>query len=357
MKWKNHFTVPIRFFGRKSHLPDTGSHYYQWVMVESAGTQNWRETARRARVLLAEPVAHGQKLARLAEVASALGVSRGTLDNYLAALAAEEALEAQAPDIARRLDGQSAAAVSTLGRWANYDPAGLRRFFDDSPKPRLRQVLEAERVARQSHGRMSVSSFDDLIEKGRATPPWEGDGVYWYRAADEIAEALKSIGPDTMRLLDFDWAAAVPDYAGAVGLTRLARLYEQDKRHAAILEGGLASRPAEVDVPVVGLIEVPVREREEQYRREARALWLRMVAAATLVPVVIVLFPDPAAREASAENFPSPPEFWIRNGQDEPHPWLRPLNGWGGVALLTAVETLFSDWAGIDYVSQRIPGK
>ena len=54
------------------------------------------------------------------------------------------------PHIARKLDRQSAAAIAALGRWAQYDSGGLERFLVDHPKPRLRQVLDAERLARLS---------------------------------------------------------------------------------------------------------------------------------------------------------------------------------------------------------------
>ena len=83
-------------------------------MDEGAGIQDWRETARRARALLGDPDGHGHKTARLADLAASLGLTRGTLDNYLRALAALERLEAGMPHIARKLDGQSAAAIAAV---------------------------------------------------------------------------------------------------------------------------------------------------------------------------------------------------------------------------------------------------
>ena len=193
---------------------------------------------------------------------------------------------------------------------------------------------------------MPVSAFDATIQASRATPPQEREHLFWFGPQPHIAAALERLALCHVRLLDFEWSGVMPPYAEAVGLTRLGRLHREDDRCRHGIRTRFPVWEEEGDVPILGLIEIAARDRGEQYRREARGLWLRMVAASTLNPVVIVLFPDAAAREASAGNFPISPDAWHRREQGEPHPWTRPLNGWGGVALLTTPDTLFVDWVG-----------
>lgn len=331
-------------------------------MSNTIDKPEWPEKARQARVLLEGPVEHGRKSARLAMVAKDLGLSRGTLDNYLDALKAYEALMAQAPDLGPRLEGQSAAAMAALGRWSGYDLAGLRRFLEGSEKPSLRQVLAAERAARPGQGQTGAEGFAALIEKSHAVPPRQRPEALWSMPAGALASTLEAFGAPDLRLLDLDWGAALPDYAAAIGLSRLGTIPPDAKRH----HYGRTRFPVwtgeDEALPLVGVIEVPARDREEQYRREARLLWLRAVAAGTLVPVVILFFPDAAARAAAALNLPEPPAVWSskveagagaaaplrssRQDQDMPLRTIVPLDGRGGRALLTTPATLFDDWAG-----------
>lgn len=316
--------------------------------MAEASTQNWREVALAARKALDQSLPHGQKSERLARIAEGLNVTRGTLDNYLSALACLARLESLDATLSERLVGQSATAIASMGRWADYDQEGLLKFLEEHPRPRLRQVLDAEKQARHQKGRVAANPFDQALADLRAGPPPNGNSGQRLRPHGYLEGVLSSFGLPSVTPLQLDWDGEVPAYANALGLSRIGRLL--DKR----LSGqryGHTRFPAwseEPGIPVMGVIEVGARALEEHYRREARALWNRMVASATLVPLVIVLFPDDVARKATAGNFSPPPELW-RNLMLGPQPkWVRTLNPWNAAALLTTPATLGSDYAGAD---------
>lgn len=281
----------------------------------------------------------------MAEVAEKLGLTRGTLDNYLSALSALELIAEEMPGIMPLIEGQSATAVATIARWLGRDRAGLEAFFKKTRNPTLRQVLAAERAARAGQGGVQVPVVEKVIDAVWDLSPREHEMAQWMERR-AIDAALGSVGVDTVRLIDLDFSLAVPDYASALGLMRLGRLREDDEFAAwEMARREFTPLVTGIDA-VVGVVEVAARTRDEQYRREARQLWRKLVASATVVQVVIVLFPDARARDVVIPSFPVPPKSWWKADMIPDSGVIRPLNGWGAVALLTTPETLFADWAG-----------
>lgn len=195
-------------------------------MDETANGSKWPQVAWQARALLGAPKPHGQRTALMAEVAEKLGLTRGTLDNYLSALSALELIAEEMPGIMPLIEGQSATAVATIARWLGRDPAGLEAFLKKTRKPTLRQVLAAERAAREGQGGVQVPVVESVIDAVWDTSSREREMVQWIEH-QAIDAALRNVGVDTVRLIDLDFSLAVPDYAAALGLTRLGRLRER----------------------------------------------------------------------------------------------------------------------------------
>lgn len=351
------------FFGRNPALRRRVDCAYLGAMDGKAETRDWQDVARRAQALLDGPATHGQKTARLASVAATLGLTRGTLDNYLNALRTCEAIRSQAPEIGPMLEGQSATAIAALGRWAGYDLVGMRKFLAASKRPTLRAVLAAEKEARQALGRQPASVFERLMQSSRAMEAQREAFPLRAQPNSQLSKGLEVIGTPHLRLLDLEWTQEVPDYAQVVGLNRIGWIAPGGTRRVQDWPSRFPAWTDRQAIPAVGVMELPSRDRPEQYRREARSIWLRAVAGGTLVPVVILLFAHETARLVTARSLPPLPKPWGAGGRhcdidlaagkpdstnlaDET--WVRPLNGHGSLALLTTPATLFRDWAGLE---------
>lgn len=327
-------------------------------------TKTWVDKARRARDLLAEPVEHGQKLAARDRIARSLSLSRGTLDNYLAALDALERFGEIDPDLAAMVSRHSAAAVAALGRWVAYDLDGVRAFLRSEPKASLRRTLAAEKAARLAHGRVPPSPFSVFVHSLARHMPDD------YHLLDRgsgppIASAFARVGlwPHPP-VFGIDWEGPVEPYAAYFGVSFVGRLHPELDPHGRHRPDPVPARQSERGFIIAGVIEVSHHELDEMYRRLARSVFAQAVAATTLYPLVIVFFPDAGARQAMAGNFPELParllpDAPVRSGQVPAEgkgrmgeaigsPWIRPAGPHGACILLTTPDSFFEDWSGVD---------
>jgi hypothetical protein len=101
------------------------------------------------------------------------------------------------------------------------------------------------------------------------------------------------------------------------------------------------------------LIEAPIYSLEELYRREAKSLWAKAVAATSLYPVAVILFDSPSARSAVLGNLFSPPArlttgsaFGRKRVENAPPAMVRAVTHTGRCVMLTTPETFAEDWQG-----------
>jgi hypothetical protein len=212
------------------------------------------------------------RLARIHEIARDLNIQGSTLRNYLIALEGLQHL----PDqwLVERLSGQSAVGVAAFCRWFARDPYRARSFLKTRPNASLQQLLAAERESRtlwKVHGRRSsVVLNDELIRRlsiGQALT-----------AALGRKESLP-IG-EPARLL----SGTIPQRYRFAGLDQL------------IVPKSTVELEEVTDAALIGIIDLPRLELLDSYSRRAREIWWRSLSASTVCPLVILLFPGPAAR-------------------------------------------------------------
>lgn len=311
--------------------------------------ERWLDSARKAKLMLPASIPHGQKLAVMDKVARSLSLSRGTLDNYLAALAVIESFRANDPELAQLLEQHSMLAVASLGRWAGFDEKGMRDFLNERPAASTRQVIQAERLARQRTS-TSETPFERLqskmptgvMKKEHAVAPLLSPLL---RLAIEKAGML-SVGWD-----EIEWRGRSEPYATAFGVSQVGVMALGLEISRLDEIKGIQHERVNGDFQIVGLIEAPIYSLEELYRREAKSLWAKAVAATSLYPVAVILFDSPSARSAVLGNLLSPPArlttgsaFGRKRVENAPPAMVRAVTHTGRCVMLTTPETFAEDW-------------
>ena len=306
----------------------------------------WLELARAGRKGLAQREQSEPRQLQLDAVARQLNLTKGTLSNYLEAEEALGKLIERDPGLEKQLRNMPASSVITLERWARHDWEGMAAFLHSEDRPSYRRVLAGEQRARLAQGRGPRSHLTALIE---TMSSWNPRQVV--AAADRVAPALQaataSMGLGAVRFMDLDWTAAPGPYEAALGLTHLGRLdldLEDRDQRDWFFHGQVPDHACQDGILVAGVIEVGPQALAENYRKTARLLWTRAVASSTVVPVVVVLFPDADARTQSVASFPQVPQRLSALGSSARQGWFRPLDARGAVALLTTPDSLLADW-------------
>lgn len=254
--------------------------------------QKWAVIGRLASIALGLP-GEGSKLARENELASSLGLSRPTLRHYRDAV--ENVRRVTDRPLRQRLFTGTAVAANTLTRWLRRDAVGAMAFIENNPVFTDAQVTAAARNAgpvQRMRGRLDLplaALVGDALQ-------WSGDGLNaklqldWHAlrfdpwSFDLRFESREPKDPSALFLgveLELVLAPRIDDLQAG---TNREALSEQTRFGA--------------------VVPIPHYVVFERYRQEARAIWARLVAASLLYPLVIAIFPGPAARRYFVSGIP-----------------------------------------------------
>lgn len=219
------------------------------------------------------------KQARIAEIASELGIKSQTLRNYLIALDSIDKI--WEPEIREILERQSAAAVSVFGRWYARDAHWAYSFLIANPNATQSHLLAAERAHRSQA----------IVTRFRHHPQF-----------DEELVGNISIGPKLTSALDLPGPALK-------GKKHLIATRSGVYRFAGLDFLILADEKAEPNGPAsrahAGAITLAKFEMLETYGTRAKEIWHRSVSASSVCSCVLVVFPGPAARRRFLHALPS----------------------------------------------------
>ncbi|MHA6297910.1 hypothetical protein [Devosia sp. CAU 1758] len=222
------------------------------------------------------------RLAKIHAIARDLGISGPTLRNYLIALADLEAIRDD--KMARLLSQHSAVAVTAFCRWVRRESWSAEEFLRANPRAPLAQLLAAERAQRmhgkQRDGARPRPELNDALIS-RLSP-----GPRFLTALGRHSEVR--LGPDTVLV------EIVPAPYKFAGLDRL------------ITPSGGPDPEKMAPMNVPGAITLPRLAVLDDYAKRSREIWWRASSASALCPLVLVVFPGPAARRRFLGALPSP---------------------------------------------------
>lgn len=283
---------------------------------------------------LQDRATHGKKQQQADDVAKEFGLTRQSLRNLLSAysytLSKRDDMELHSA-----LSSMSYAGIEAIRRWSTRSPNEARKFAIRAAKEALsvREVLLAEKRARApaaglfSHSNPAVESkiVDILNSSSGVREHLEGLGLSYPHA-----ESLSSIPIDDEMLQAF-------------GVSRSIASWEI----SGIWSG------------YVGLIEVEQRENVFNFKKDAKAILTRAVAASTAFPMVVVVLPGAAAMTAvlggmsksEARERTDSRRFPTRKGAASPSPLLIPSGH-----FLTEQWAYADAWRPVFFRPSRIAG-
>lgn len=212
------------------------------------------------------------RLARIHDVARDMGIAGSTLRNYLLALEALGTI----PDLqtAEILSQHSAVAVAAFCRWANREPESAYGFIYDYPKASLAELLSAER-AHRIHFQW----------RARRRPRPE---------LDDALIARISAGPQFLAALGQH--AAVHLGPGAVLFDIIPARYRFAGLDQLIVPNRDVDPKLMAPFTLAGTIRLPQLAILDDYGKRSKEIWWRAASASAYCPLVLVVFPGPAAR-------------------------------------------------------------
>ena len=218
------------------------------------------------------------RMARIGVLAAAFGISAATLRNYLIALDAYEAIDD--PDILSILRSYSAVAVAAFGRWYGRDPSEAVHYVRSNPDARLPEFLAAERASR-----------NPVVLMRKRRPPFN----------DKLLKDVR-LGPRMRAKLP----APIPEIAQSRIINQLPPQYRfAGLDHLLVPAIDSPSRDLS-PFTLAGAISVPRFDLLETYGQRARGFWQRAISCALVSPLVLVVFPGPAARRRFLGAMPDP---------------------------------------------------
>lgn len=253
------------------------------------------------------------------DVASRLGVGRGTLHNYIEALSFIESLQDTSPDLAAALETFSAAAVAVYERWWRRDADTVRRHIEQAVKLgwSARKVISDEARARLAVRPRSM--LESALEQRNDKRAWETSAV--------IREAFRRAGarvPDVMRLDVEKNGSALSSALGAEQLLVDREIEAQKSLEIAVFEAGAG-------------------ETRRAHIRNARNLLARATIAASAHTLSLILVEDVLAVSEFGKALPAFEEFQIDGSSSS-------LIGFellpGAIVILANADEFVHGWSG-----------
>lgn len=297
---------------------------------------SWAVLGRLASIVLDLPrIDKRPMLVRETDLAQHFRLSRGTLRNYRNAVSLVRSIPD--PAVRQALYRLTAAGAAQMARWMQRDRQAAMEFLLDRPVAGPGQIIAAEQATLSSvrpRGWRRLGSIDQTIaELGPSPVPLRWD----------IRQALNDRSPFHLQ----DWPVLMTK--GMVSpKDHLARFYRIDRLIPIIdrRDSGLSSMQlcSDSEAPLAALLEIPRYGLLEQYGAEARAIWSRAVAVAVAYPLVLLVFPGPAARRRFLAALPA--EFSegmaVRQNRSGPPgaPLFFPAECLGGIIITSRLNAL-----------------
>ncbi|HCO55718.1 MAG TPA: hypothetical protein DIT93_11950 [Pelagibacterium sp.] len=223
---------------------------------------------------------HGIRMRAQKEAAEALGLSWNTLRSYLEAY--RFFLDLSGEPLAEKFRLQSIDVARSIARWAKWDRNAALEFLLITPCPSTAGTLAAEREAKARAtssdsvpGRLTIAA-NAIRSEGRARP----------LLRDHLA-LLGYCGLERLELVE----------AREAGTQNGAELGSE----SVIVYRAIGAQPDVLDALVLRAVNHSIADA---YRREARSILFRALAAAIHCPLVVLPFPDLRARQAFLEGRP-----------------------------------------------------
>lgn len=232
--------------------------------------RRWLEIARKGRKLMETSTEQVGFLSYRSDVASDLGVSKGTLHNYVAALKFIEDLRPVSPDTAAALETFPASAVAVYERWWRRDAAAVCSHIDQAVKEgwTSRKVIADEAKAREAVRPRSL--LEIALGHGQHDSPRVTSPV--------IGEAFRRTGSAAPDFIDLAAVDNPNELSQALGVTQL------------LIDGTTESQPG--PSLEIAVFEVGVGDSGRAHIRDARGILARATVAATVHTMALLLLQD-----------------------------------------------------------------
>jgi hypothetical protein len=233
-------------------------------------------------------------LVREAELAERFSLSRGTLRNYRDAQALVRAVPD--PKLRRELYRLSASGAAQLVRWLQRDADAAVTFLREHPSAGPRDIIAAEQRSLLSRGVRGWKRFGSLQE-----------------AVARMPAAPMPLPPDVMdaikghRLLRGSQNVSLMPALMAKPGNELAQFYRIDFLIPLVQRLYRTETIIETHEPIAeaAVLESPIFGSLDRYGSEAKSIWARAVTAASVYPLVGLVFPGPASRRRFVAALPS----------------------------------------------------
>lgn len=274
-------------------------------------------------------------LVREAELAKRFSLSRGTLRNYRDA----QKLVRSVPDpkLRRELYRLSASGAAQLVRWLQRDADAAVMFLNEHPAAGPREIIAAEQRAMLSKGVRGWKRLGGLEEAAARLPATP------MPLPREVVDAIQS-----HRLLHHSHSVALmPGLMAKPGNGKLASFYRIDFLIPLVHRFTEDIMETHEQVAEAAVLDIPIFGSLDRYGIEAKSIWARAVAAASVYPLVALIFPGPAARRRFVAALP--PELTSGAEQKQGKVGLRdalesclllPASGMGSIFITTRLHCL-----------------
>lgn len=232
--------------------------------------RRWLEIARKGRKLMETSTEQVGFLSYRSDVASDLGVSKGTLHNYVAALKFIEDLRPVSPDTAAALETFPASAVAVYERWWRRDAAAVCSHIDQAVKEgwTSRKVIADEAKAREAVRPRSLTEI--ALDHGQHDGP--------FGTSPLIDEAFRRTGGAAPDFVDLAAVENPNELSQALGVTQL------------LIDGTTELQPG--PSLEIAVFEVGVGDSGRAHIRDARGILARATMAATVHTMALLLLQD-----------------------------------------------------------------
>ena len=273
--------------------------------------KRWVEIAAEGMNRLETAAEHGSTMARRAQVAEDLGVSRQSLRNYMDCLRFVHQVDAIRPEAGTALRGFAATVVAVYSRWYRYDPVGALDHAIAAKGMPATRIIAAEKVARRSLVTVEPTLLERAMENAK--------GLAGKAISKALARSVEIDAP--LRIEELQIVPNVDALSIAMGAAK-----------------ALSTADGRLTMPVIELDRGSVGDG---HRRGARSALSRATLAAVRHPLIVVLLPDPAAIKEYISFLPSIDEYVVFADSPMIHVFA---NGLGAVATMS-VERFAQEWS------------
>lgn len=284
--------------------------------------RRWLEIARRGKELMEKSTEEVGLLSYRSDVASHLGVSKGTLHNYVAALKFIEDLRPISPDTAAALETFPASVVAVYERWWRRDAHAVCSHLDQAVKEgwTSRKIIADEAKAREAVRPRSL--VEVALDHGQHDGPTVTSPL--------IVEAFRRTGTAAPDFLNMAAVKNPNELSQALGVTQL------------LIDGSTELQPG--PSLEVAVFELGVGDSGRAHIRDARGILARATVAASVHTMSLLLLQDVLAVADFGKALTAFKRFQV--GESSPSFLGFELLP-GSVVLVANADEFASSWTGV----------